>query len=615
MLTLSIREKNGEERQLVFDKEEVTIGRASGSDIVLPRNNISKRHARLVDKHDKVVIVDLRSTNGTYVNGRRITAPELLTGEDKVYIGDFVIKLQRAGDLARATAPFGAAAPPAMPVDPRTSHAPTVAVATPPQHLIEEDAAARAIAALEQAESGPPPFEDDDDEQEESTQALNLADFAELEAAMAAPPKPSPPPPPPAAPEVAAPAAPAPAAPAPEVAAPAPPPAPEAPAPVAAGEEVDGATREDDLALDAWAEWNATVALVLDGVEAEVGHAPGWDEALAVTEAWVGRAVAAGQIAADVEREALVLDVVAELAGLGPFVDLLADTELTRIVADAPDVLRVWRGGVAEPVGRVFSSGASYERVVARLVARVGHDPATAPAVVDGALDGGASVTVVRAPIAARASLVVIKRTGGAAGVGSLGDVGGLTAATADALTAALAAGRNVVVSGRPGSGRTRLVSAIAGLSSQDERLVIVGDGAEVVTHHRDVVRLSRASGRLGVEDVYARAGRLGADRIIVDDVDGDNASAFVNLALAGGAPVLAAARDADPDRLLRRLAMQLELASGGLSGERARAIVGEVIDVIVAVERGDGAPRVTSVVEVHGTQDGFTLRVLAQQA
>ena len=138
MLALTIREKNGEERQLIFEKEEVTIGRATGSDIVLPRSNISKRHARLVDKHDKVVIVDLRSTNGTYVNGRRITAPELLTYEDKVYIGDFVIRLSRPAEQhasQRMTAPYTASP---TPEGPRTGRGPTAAVDAPMGHM-EED--------------------------------------------------------------------------------------------------------------------------------------------------------------------------------------------------------------------------------------------------------------------------------------------------------------------------------------------------------------------------------------------------------------------------------------------------------------------------------------------
>src|SRR3978361_1836109 len=73
MFTILIQEKGGEQRRMVFNKPEVTIGRVQGNDIVLPKGNVSKRHARIVLKDGKFIIVDLKSTNGTYVNGRKIT--------------------------------------------------------------------------------------------------------------------------------------------------------------------------------------------------------------------------------------------------------------------------------------------------------------------------------------------------------------------------------------------------------------------------------------------------------------------------------------------------------------------------------------------------------------
>ena len=75
MFSIIITEKGGEQRRMEFDKPEVTIGRVQGNDIVLPKGNVSKRHARIVLKDGKFIIVDLKSTNGTYVNGRKITSP------------------------------------------------------------------------------------------------------------------------------------------------------------------------------------------------------------------------------------------------------------------------------------------------------------------------------------------------------------------------------------------------------------------------------------------------------------------------------------------------------------------------------------------------------------
>ncbi len=91
MFTILIQEKGGEQRRMGFNKPEVTIGRVQGNDIVLPKGNVSKRHARIVLKDGKFIIVDLKSTNGTYVNGRKITSPLVVKDSDKIYIGDFIV--------------------------------------------------------------------------------------------------------------------------------------------------------------------------------------------------------------------------------------------------------------------------------------------------------------------------------------------------------------------------------------------------------------------------------------------------------------------------------------------------------------------------------------------
>jgi pilus assembly protein CpaF len=102
MFAIVVNEKGGEQKRLEFDKPEVTIGRVQGNDIILPKGNVSKRHSRIVLKDGKFIIVDLKSTNGTYVNGRKITSPLVVKGSDKIYIGDFILSIEElaAGAVA-----------------------------------------------------------------------------------------------------------------------------------------------------------------------------------------------------------------------------------------------------------------------------------------------------------------------------------------------------------------------------------------------------------------------------------------------------------------------------------------------------------------------------------
>lgn len=118
MFALVITEKGGENRRIVFNKPEVTIGRVQGNDIVLPKGNVSKRHARIVLKDGKFIIVDLKSTNGTYVNGRKITSPLVVKETDKIYIGDFIMGVEEDAAGESLPAPEAAESPSASAVAP-----------------------------------------------------------------------------------------------------------------------------------------------------------------------------------------------------------------------------------------------------------------------------------------------------------------------------------------------------------------------------------------------------------------------------------------------------------------------------------------------------------------
>lgn len=60
---------------------EVLIGRGSWCDLVIPGSTVSRRHAELFFREGSWVLVDLDSTNGTYINGVRVHRTQLLPGD------------------------------------------------------------------------------------------------------------------------------------------------------------------------------------------------------------------------------------------------------------------------------------------------------------------------------------------------------------------------------------------------------------------------------------------------------------------------------------------------------------------------------------------------------
>jgi hypothetical protein len=72
-----------------FTKPELTIGRRSTNDIILPSDGVSGTHARLLVTGRTLTLVDLGSTNGTFVAGERVVGPRPVGPREEVLIGDF----------------------------------------------------------------------------------------------------------------------------------------------------------------------------------------------------------------------------------------------------------------------------------------------------------------------------------------------------------------------------------------------------------------------------------------------------------------------------------------------------------------------------------------------
>ncbi len=75
-------------------RDSTVLGRSSESDVVLEDPYASEFHLRLTAKDDRLVLTDLGSTNGTYVNGRRVTSPVDLNRGDAVQVGKTVMEVR-----------------------------------------------------------------------------------------------------------------------------------------------------------------------------------------------------------------------------------------------------------------------------------------------------------------------------------------------------------------------------------------------------------------------------------------------------------------------------------------------------------------------------------------
>jgi serine phosphatase RsbU (regulator of sigma subunit)/pSer/pThr/pTyr-binding forkhead associated (FHA) protein len=100
---LTVVGPDGASSRYTIETEDVRVGRASTSDLVLADLNVSRLHARLQRSGDAVYVMDAGGKNGTYVNGQRIAEAQTLRRGDRIRVGSTTLIFNDTG----STVEFG----------------------------------------------------------------------------------------------------------------------------------------------------------------------------------------------------------------------------------------------------------------------------------------------------------------------------------------------------------------------------------------------------------------------------------------------------------------------------------------------------------------------------
>ena len=172
----------------------------------------------------------------------------------------------------------------------------------------------------------------------------------------------------------------------------------------------------------------------------------------------------------------------------------------------------------------------------------------------------------------------------------------------AEALSLAVRARKNIIVSGGTSTGKTTFLNALLREVPRDERLILVEDTPELVVEHENCVGLVSVRGEMGearvtTNDLVSACLRLRPDRIILGELRGPEAFAFLR-AVASGHPGSMTTIHADsPETAIEQLVMLVLQTGTKLNRSDVRSYVEQSIDVFVHLSRMGGRRQVEAVV------------------
>ena len=314
-----------------------------------------------------------------------------------------------------------------------------------------------------------------------------------------------------------------------------------------------------------------------------------------------------GHVPPLVDATAASKAVVDAVAGLGPLQQYLDDDDVEEIWINSPAEVFVARGGEPELTTTILTES-QVRDLVEQMLKVSGRRLDLSSPFVDAALPGGERLHVVIPDVTRHSWAVNIrKHVVRAAHLDDLVALGSLTPAAARFLTASVAAGLNILVSGPTQAGKTTMLNALSGSIPPRERVVTCEEVFELRVPHRDVVALQcrqpslEGTGEITLRRLVKEALRMRPSRIIIGEVR-EAESLDMLIALNAGVPGMCTVHANSAREALTKVCTLPLLAGDNVTAAFVVPTVAAAIDLVVHLEvDGRGRRRTREVVAVPG--------------
>ena len=560
MISVVISEKGGASNTQDFDKDEVNIGRIQGNDIVLAKGNVSKNHCKIVNKNGRIVVIDMRSTNGTFVNGQRISAPQIVRPTDKIAIGDYTLNAEFVDEEAEQDEEYD------------------------DDGYDDEEYDDEEGDYDDEGEYDEDEDYDDEDEDYDEEDEPRRAPLAKRPQAMSASGDRS----------------------------------QEERRPKRqimqardSGAKVDPAVAKyNKLAKDIHDRLIDYLDLRRMDID-KLGDEELWGKTEKAICDIIDQMEVDGELDDDIDRDQLVTDVLNEALGLGPLEVLLADDDISEIMVNHATQIYVERKGKLTLSDKTFSSNQAVLGVIERIVAPIGRRIDESSPLVDARLKDGSRVNAIIPPLALKGPSITIRKfKKEKLKIQDLIKFKTVTPQMAEFMEMCVLSRRNIVIAGGTGSGKTTTLNIVSNFIPETERIVTVEDAAELQLCQDHWVQLEsrppnlEGKGQITIRDLVKNCLRMRPDRIVVGECRGGETLDMLQAMNTGHDGSLTTLHANTPRDACARMETMCMMAGMDLPLKAIREQIASAVHMLFQQTRfSDGSRRITYLSELTGME------------
>lgn len=311
-------------------------------------------------------------------------------------------------------------------------------------------------------------------------------------------------------------------------------------------------------------------------------------------------------------REQLRKDTFHSIRQLGILQKLIEDPEITEIMVNGTSGIFVEKRGKLQKLDICFDSKEKLKHIIRQITSECNRVVNEASPIVDARLKDGARVNVVLEPVALNGPILTIRRfPSKPITMDELISFGSVTQECREWLKEQVEAGRNILVSGGTGSGKTTFLNVLSQFIPKRERVITIEDSAELqLSSIPNLVSMETRNANvegcreITIRDLIKTSLRMRPDRIIVGEVRGKEAVDMLQSVNVGHSAMTTVHANSVRDVVSRLETMVLMGMEMPISAIRKQIASG--FDLMIHLGRlKDGSRRVLEIARPIGYEDG----------